>query len=414
MSAPPRIAGPAAPVRSRADLLGVLRDPGAEPTRLVDLLLGALVLLAWIPPRMPSGVSVGLIAGAALVVLGLSRRPAFTLSGPQSRLGWLVPAMSLVLVYAVAVSIASPDTSLNGWPRRLSRLLLVLLLFVVLAQGRIHYPSLVRGMGLGLVANAVLFEVGLAPRPYGDYLSGFLLDKNVAGLVCAVVGLLLAGLARTPPRAALVLGVTVVLLWLTGSRTSLAALGCGIAWLWLRPRLGVLGRIVLVAALAFVVEFVEANYARIGVFAGRFGSDQLRERIDDASYEKVRETPWTGSGLGEAYVRVDGDTFFFHNSYWAAFVEGGWVLVVAYAAVTLLVGVGLLRAGRTTRPWAAAEAANLAVLVCALRLGEVFGTTVAMTALAAGVLGLLATRTGADGPPVPEEAPPPVASTLTR
>ncbi len=48
-----------------------------------------------------------------------------------------------------------------------------------------------------------------------------------------------------------------------------------------------------------------------------------------------------------------------------------------------------------------AEAANLAVLVCALRLGEVFGATTAMIALAAGLIGYLqaeSARTPAVGP----------------
>lgn len=384
-----------------------LASPGAEPTRLVDALLGVLVLVAVVPTGFPAGLSVGLLVLALLVVVGTTRPSVRHLAGEPHRLGWFVPLLLTAFGFAVAVSVVTPDNSINGWPRRALRLALVIGALLVIVSGRIHYPSLVRGMAVGLGANALLFELGLAPAPYGDYLSGFLLDKNVAGLAYTVVGLLLAGLARRTSWQLVILGATSWLVWSTGSRTSLAALACGITWLFVRPRLvGRLGRLGLAAALATAVQVVETNYARIGVFASRDGTDALRERIDAASTRTLENTPWTGSGLGSAHVSLGDRTFLFHNSYWSAFVEGGWVLAVAYVAATLLVGVGLLRRGRAPRTWAAAEAANVAVLVCALRLGEVFGTTVGMVALGAGLLGLMAARRppGPSAPEAPEEA----------
>ncbi len=180
-------------------------------------------------------------------------------------------------------------------------------------------------------------------------------------------------------------------MWTTGSRTSIAALACGLAWLLLRPRLGRGGRVLLVAGFALAVQFVETNYAQAGVFASRDGSDAFRERIDAASRVKLDASPVQGLGLGEAWVDLQGRQYLFHNSYWAALVEGGWVLLGAYLLLAVVV-IGLWRRGGADRPWVAAEAANIAVLVCALRLGEVFGATTATTATAAGLLGLLAHR----------------------
>lgn len=374
---------------SAAQVARRLRDLGSEPTRFLDFVLGTLVFVAWVPPGAPATLSVGLVAVAGLVVLASLRRPAWGRTG----LGWLVVAAVVLLGYAASISMLTADESLFGWEKRALRLVLVLVFLASIASGRLHYPSLVRGMAAGLVGNAVLFYAGVAPAPYGAYLSGFLLDKNVAGLVYLVVGLLLAGLASTRLRRALVLLATSVAVWGTGSRTSLAALGCALAWFWLRPRLRPWGRLLLAGGLALLVRLLEVDYSQVGVFVERVGSDNLRARIDAASQLKLESTPWYGAGLGNAYVPLQGDTFFFHNSYWSALVEGGWILLVAYVTVHVWFGIGPTRTGPPIARWAtAAEAANVAVLVCALRLGEVFATTGAAIALGAGLLGYLGYR----------------------
>ncbi len=382
------------------------RTLASEPTRLLDFVLGAAVLFPWTPPGFPDFLYLGLAASAGLVLLASLRRPWCGFSTVR----WLLPALAVVIFYVVALSFLTPDTSLFGWPKRALRLVLVALLLLSVLSARVHFPSIVRGAGTAIVANAVLFFGGLAPRPYGDFLSGFLMDKNVAGLVIAVIGLLLAGLQATSRRRALVLLGSFGLLWATGSRTSLAAFACGVAWFLLRPRLGVLGRLLLAGALAYVVRLLEVAFARVGVFAEREGTDALRARIDAASQVKLNLTPWYGSGLGDAFVHMRDGTFFFHNSYWSALVEGGWVLLVAYLVVTVWFGVGPLRSGPPVAPWAtAAEAANVAVLVCALRLGEVFGTTTAVLALAAGLMGYAAHKVSVAANPPPPAAVAPAA-----
>jgi hypothetical protein len=360
-----------------------LLDPGHQPTRTPDFVLGALALAAWLPPRFPQFLSLGLVALAGFIVLASLRRPARPLVG----LRWLPSALVALLAWTALVSMVSADDSLYGWQKRELRLALVAVYLLVLLTGRIHYASVVRGMAAGLALNAVLFFAGAAPAPYGEFLSGFILDKNQAGLAYSVVGLLLAGLVSSRRRMVLILAVSAALVWTTGSRTSLAALTCGIAWFLLRPRLSRAGRLVLALALAGFITVLENDYARIGVFADRGGTDWFRARIDAASKMKLESAPWQGSGLGEAWVHLESGNFLFHNAYWGALVEGGWVLLGAYLVVTVVLAIGPLRPGPPVGPWASgAEAANVVVLVCALRLGEVFGATTAVTALGAGLL----------------------------
>ena len=277
---------------------------------------------------------------------------------------------------------------------------------VAVVGGRLHYPSLVRGAAAGLVGNALLFFGGVAPAPYEQYLSGYLLDKNQAGLAYTVVGLLLLGLVEGRRTRFAVVALTGALVWSTGSRTSIAALVCGLAWFALRPRLGTGGRLALVAALAGAVQVVESRFSRVGVFVDRDGSDAFRQRIDDASRIKLDGAPFQGLGLGESWVDLQGRAYLFHNSYWAALVEGGWVLLAAYLLLTVLV-IGVRAPGAPGSPWLGAQAANIAVLVCALRLGEVFGATTAVTALAGGFLGLLAHRRATRVPALAGTGPPP-------
>ncbi|PKW27996.1 hypothetical protein ATL31_2849 [Phycicoccus duodecadis] len=273
-----------------------LTDPSSEPTRLVDALLGSVLLFGWVPAVAPSFLSLGLAATSALVLVATTRPPARRLSGPPHRLGWLTPYVLGTFAFVLLVTVLTPDDSIFGWQKRALRLVLIFAYLAFLATGRIHLPSVVRGMAVGLAVNAGLFFAGLAPDNYGKYLSGFLLDKNQAGLSYAVVGLLFAGLQPSHRRRNLVLGVTAALVWTTGSRASLAALACGIAWMVLAHRFGRFGRLVLAVAIALFVHTLEASYARVGVFADRNGTDFLRSRIDGAS--RTGRGPASARGTG--------------------------------------------------------------------------------------------------------------------
>ena len=271
-----------------------------EPTRFADFALGAVALFAVLVPRAPGGFSVGQVALVGLIALSLTRRPTRSLAG----LKWFPWAVAALLGYLALVSMTGPDQSLFGWPKRALRLVLVVTALFVIVSGRIHFPSLVRGMAAGLLGNAVLFFAGVAPAPYGRLLSGYLLDKNQAGLAYTVVGVLLIGVTTDRRRQVAVVVVTSALVWTTGSRTSLAALACALVWFALRPRLNVLGRLGLGAAIALALPFVQEKYGQAGEFADRVGTDWFRARIDAASQAKLDQAPWHGQGLGEAWINL--------------------------------------------------------------------------------------------------------------
>jgi hypothetical protein len=384
--APPPTTDAVAPV-DEAPAAPVVPDLGAEPTRFAEFVLGTVALFAVPVPRAPGGFLVGQVALAGLIALSITRRPSRSLAG----LKWLPWAGVALLGYLVLISISGPELSLFGWPKRALRLALVFTALLVVVTGRIHYPSLVRGMAVGLLGNAVLFFAGVAPAPYGHLLSGYLLDKNQAGLACTVVGILMLGLTTDRRRQAAIVVATSALVWATGSRTSLAALACALVWFALRPRLNVAGRLVLAAVFAAAIPFVQERYGQAGEFADRVGTDWFRARIDAASSTKLEQAPWHGQGLGEAWVNLpDGSTYFFHNSYWAVLVEGGWIYLLATLVLAVWFCMRPLRAGPPPSLVArSGEAANLAVLICALRLGEVFGATTASIAIAAGLIGYL-------------------------
>lgn len=383
----PSVTSPSAP---RAGRWPAGLDEAHEPTRLVDFLLGSVVLVAVGIPGLSATFGVGLLAIAALAALATVRRPTRSFSG----IGWLPALAVLVLVYLVLVSFSSPDLSLYGWPKRALRLALLLMFLLAMVAGRVHVPSLIRGAAVGLLANVALFYAGLTPARYGDLLTGLLLDKNQAGLSYTVIGLLALGVMNRRRDRILIVAVASASVWATGSRTSLAALAFGLLWYVARTHLNLPYRMVTLALMVVTIPFIEDNYARVGAFAARVGSDQFRARIDEFAATKLESAPIQGLGLGEAWVQFpNGDVFFFHNSYWSALVEGGWPYVLVLVAAHVLVGVRPLSVERPPSRFAlAGECANIAVLVCALRLGEVFATTTGMLALAAGAVGWLQVR----------------------
>lgn len=381
---------------------------GSEPTRLIDATLGAVVLYAYL---VPGGLSLGLVTMAVLIGLSFTRRPRFELGS----LGWVVTGLFLAVAYASVISMTGPDLSLFGWPQRAVRLIGVTIFLTVLVSGRIHYPSVIRGAGVGLVANAALFYAGVAPSPYGTLLTGYLLDKNQAGLAYTVIAVLLLGVLRRWKERLAVIAVFGGLVWLTGSRTSLAALAFGILWFLARPYLAPLARLALGAAIAWAIPYIEENYATVGEFSDRLGSDRLRGWIDDASRLKTDAAPWWGQGLGEAWVPLPQGTFFFHNSYWALLLEGGWLYLLAFVGTLVLVGIRPFRRGRPPSMLSlSGEAGAVTVLVCALSLGEVFGATAATLVLAAGFIGHLQSRAVSAGQGDNGVAPEPVRHAKPR
>ncbi|QNN82671.1 ABC transporter permease [Brachybacterium sp. Z12] len=355
--------------RLRSETAGVLSSVGK--LRIPELVLFFGLIFEGSMFGLPIPLNQVVIVG--IVLLAITRRP-------QVDLGWLqmlVPLLVIGLFYLAMLSMFTEATEFAfDWERRLLRLGLTAVFLLVLASGRIDLRSGLAGLATGMILNAIAFYLGLAPDNYGGVLSGFFLDKNVAGMAYAIVGVLvLAVVDRRWVKVALVL-VFAAMVWLTGSRTSIAAMVAGVGWILIAPRLPVIGRWMFGLLIYLGVDLVSEDYSQIGVFSNREGSDLLRSRIDAASEVKVDGAGFFGMGLGEAYVSFPddpGSRWLFHNSYWSALVEGGWPWLLLVLGITVVLALRPFET-RLTKPELAVQAAAIAVLICAWRLGEVFFT----------------------------------------
>lgn len=374
-----------------ADVKDDLRDQLGS-TRLPEFVLGFLLIGAGTStPFLPVPLPLASSAVLLLCALALFRPPERSL-GTLSGLALLLTG---ILAYLAVVSALSPMVATDEWVRRIVRLSAVVALVFFFVSRRLDLVSVLKGLGTAMVVNAGMFYSGLAPDRYGGFLTGYFGDKNQAGLYHAVAGILLLALCRRRWSQVLVLALSGAALWLTGSRTSMAAFVFGVLWILLSPRLGNFFRILVAGAVVWALQFLEENLAQVGAFADREGSDLLRERIQAATDLKVAGTPFQGLGLGEAFVWLEQEDWFFHDGYATLFVEGGYPYLAAVVAITVLVGFRPFRKGAATRTSLVAEGATLTLLVCAWQLGEVFLTVAWSMAMA---MALLSQSTGAATP----------------
>lgn len=344
----------------------------ASQIRLPELLMFASLIYGRHVPGI--GLPFNQLMVFMIVGYAVTRKPVFEL-GKWSKLFVL---FGLLLAYVALVSaFADPSEYASDWTRRLLRLVAMTALIYVIAVGQIHLRSAIIGYSTALLFNAVLFFAGLAPDTYGGYLTGYLGDKNFAGLVHAIFALLVMTALIKRWQQITVLIVSSFLLWETGSRTSLAALLFAYLWIMLAPRLIPAAKVALLGVFWWAIGFITEDFADASVFGDRTGTDALRARIDEMSWAKVQQTGFFGQGLGEAYVYdfAGERTWFFHNSYWSAFVEGGWIWAIGVVAVTLLVAVQPLSSNKRQSLYQfVGQGLGIALLICALRLGEVFYT----------------------------------------
>lgn len=313
------------------------------------------------------------IVMVGIIALAITRRPQEDLG----RFQLIVPILAVGLFYIAMVSMfADPSELAFDWKRRLIRLVLTTVLIMVIASGRIDFRSAIAGLGAGLLFNAVAFYAGIAPDGYGGVLSGFFEDKNVAGLTYAVFGVLMLAVIDKRWLKAVMLIVFALLVWDTGSRTSISAFGSGLVWIALAPHLPVVGRWILGILVYLGVDLLAEDFSQVGIFSNRDGSDLLRSRIDAASELKLGEAGFFGRGLGEAYIVFPDDPtkiWLFHNSYWGALIEGGWPWLLLILGVTVVFALRPFERSPSSRE-VVVQGATVALLICAWRLGEVLYT----------------------------------------
>lgn len=379
-------------------------------TRMLEFVLGGFLVLSAGLGGFSVGFPLRYIAMALLIFVAIQRRPQWSLR-PLNPYVWLM--VFLIGWFAVVSATGMQTAGASDWVRRLTRIALLLWFVAVAASGRIHLPSIIKGYALALVVNAVAFHLNFAPRPYGDYLTGYVGDKNAAALQYVAGGLLLLTVLPKKWQRVLAFLVFAVLVFQTGSRTTMAGMAAAMVWYFLLSQRHVLIRLAGGAGLVWVLQYAEENLARIGIFADREGTDWFREQIADAVQRKLAVTPPQGLGLGEAYVAIPQGNFYFHNSYDTLIVEGGLVALTVVLAVTVFVGMRPSRTARVAPRERMIEASVLAVLVCAWQLGEVFLTPGwALTLAVAGQLMLV--RRNAEEPSLGSVGwPEPIAEELT-
>lgn len=342
--------------------------------RMPEFIMAFLLLFGDAVPGL--GLPFNQTVVIVLAAYGLTRKSTFDVS----HFSGLRAIMFIAMGYLAIVSINGVHSEdAFDWTRRLIRLVAATVLIWVIAAGRLHIRSIVLGYSTAILFNAVAYFAGFAPATgYVGYLTGWLGDKNFAGLVYCLFGLLILSFARNKFEVIGAIVVSSGLLWATGSRTSMAAYAAGLIWIVVAHKLKTFGRIALGVALYWLIDILTSDYARSGAFADRTGTDALRALIDNASEIKVQATGFFGQGLGEAYVylaHTGSKTWLFHNSYWSALVEGGWPWMILVVAITVLY-IANVFSGKKTLPakFYVVQGAGVAIMICASRLGEVFYT----------------------------------------
>lgn len=377
---------------------GAVTEPGADwsavraawtgQTRLLEFGLSIFLMVAVALPGLPA-FPARYVAMGLLVAVASMRRPRWSLT-PLNVYVW---ASVFLLAYYAVVSAAGIQGDLaSDWVQRLLRMALLLVFVGATASGRLHLPSIIKGFATGLVINAVLFYLELAPHPYQNFLTGYAGDKNSAALQYAIGGLLVLTVLSTRRQQAIALAVFGALIFLTGSRTTMAGTAAAIIWILFVSRWPVVVRLASGAGIIWLLHYVAENFARVGIFADRWGTDWFRAQIAEAVTLKITNTPPQGRGLGEAYVLIPQGKFFFHNSYDTLFVEGGYVALLLVLSATVAIGLRPLRTTAAEPRDRMIEGATIALLVCSWQLGEVFLTMSWALVMAAGMQAALINR----------------------
>lgn len=336
------------------------------------------------PPKLATGIVVlvsgmlfdsvafpGLGVPVSSIIAGLV--VVYAYAAPQrvriDRLGalpiWLVLCALAIPVWFVITSILNGDPDL----RRILNISLYAAVILVLSGLRLDSRSIRVGLSFAVVLG-IIFGVLLLPQSsYVGRMTGPLGDPNSAGFIIAVYGALaLPGIRRQKYKVGFLL-LSVLGVLLTQSRTSMLALLTMMLWILLNRFLKVWVSVPFVLG-AFVWVTSMADSLTGDAFQNRAGSDQLRDRIFQVEIQQVDVRPWIGQGAGSASIKLEGYSFFFHNSYLALRAEAGWIGLGLVMLLFVVIFFSLLRLPRDRRSLTC-EASLIGAAICALNLGEV-------------------------------------------
>ncbi len=334
---------------------------------LIDFLLGCVMVVFTYQVK---GLPLAALAGFALVLIGITRKPQQSVPP----MGIFIALMVLGLTWATFSSALLSQVEFFDIVRRIARITSVFLVVVFIADKRLDLRSIVLGLAAGSLVNVVAYYAGVAPDNYPGYLTGWFNDKNVAGLYYAMIAFLLFAVLKKRSHRIIALAIFSIILWETGSRTSMAALGFAVLWVLFAYRLNFFFKTFLAVGMVWTVNFLEENFAQVGVFSARAGSDALRGRIDAASQVKIDSAPWHGLGLSTAKVQLgEHGIFFFHNSFWTLLVEAGWIYLLLIMTATICAAFLFKQTGKKKRVLFG-EGATILIFICSWRLGEVLLT----------------------------------------
>lgn len=371
------------PIERRLNRVGKSIASWWGPIVVLDFLIGGS--LTFVGYNVTGSIPGGVLTAAFIVFVGMWR-PSLV------RVRW---GGILLFVFIALLVFLALESRYNGmrWVQRDTKFLLILLACAVIASGRINIRSLIIGGMVGALVNVPMFYAGLTDNMYPPYLTGFYLDKNVAGMYYALWGCL--GLSILPQRwRKWWVVLTFFLLFLTGSRTSMAAYLMGLGWMFMRPRTGIVFRFVVGGIGFWLLNYLMENVSQAKAFGDRKGDDWFRQQIETAMSAKVDVTPWYGLGLNQGFVTLGGQRdAFFHNSYQQAFVEGGWPFLLTIIIAFVVIGLGIFdRRVQIPPVLLRLEGAVVVLLVCAWKLGEVFMTLGAFLLLGLCMAHRLGTR----------------------
>lgn len=358
--------------------LGIPRN---EP--VVVVAFAALTMPRLQVPGLPLPLNEVLMLGSVIISM-LHPRGAL-----QRAPRWL-SAVLWAIVGLLVLSTVLNELFLLTANKRIAHVVVFVLVVLGLARGRIPRGAALDGLVIGLGASAatgiVSYFTGIGATSYTGRLTGLFGDPNVAGLQLAVLGPLAVMHIAKPKNQRLYALLLVAALLLAFSRTSILALAIVCAWLFIGRRLKPGAGVVLLAVLTAAVSFMPTSIQSIGPFSDRSGSDALRERIVESEMDLVRESPLIGHGAGTASLLVNQGSkrMYFHNSYLALAQESGFISLALYVAILLSTFVGLVRLRDVDRnPWL--EASVIALVVCAVNLGEVLLDLTAAVAIGMAV-----------------------------